>query len=452
MTILSRIKATGITTVGLALIALCTSVSAQNTLFSEAFPSSELSDPMNWEPVAGPNGSLPCLTARDGISGVLSLFSGSQISGCKDKAIDGKNFGALRLTKVAADEVAIMQYINPISTANGLDITFKFAQYGPNGGKGGEGIVFFLKDGANSFTSPLFANGALGYASYQSKPGIPGGLVGIGFDRGGDFGTSAFGSANCAAGNTGQNSIAVRGSDTSAGKDGSAGFCFLGGTANGVSYSGQNRTEATRSVRIAIDPVGTANPKMRIYISGADLVIPSTPTLVVTVPAEYMAARSVKFGFSSANTLDAGNHEVWDVKITSAVSDTSFRTRYSGNGWFVGDQRTRVSFGFNYQEGTRGVTRGSVIWALDDTYRFKGDVIRCNGSVNTGTAVARGELIQKVGEDWISLGVQEITFTFTPSYERNKKLFYGTFSYSFANFPLADQGSLGNGSIKIYRL
>lgn len=452
MKILSLIKTVTTTAFGFALIGAVTSVSAQTTLFREAFPSSELSDPMNWEQVAGPNGSVPCLTGRDGNSGVLSLFGGSQIAGCTSKAIDGRNFGALRMTKVAADEVAMMQYLNPISTANGLDITFKIAQYGPNGGNGGEGITFFIKDGSNSFNSPLFASGALGYANYQSKAGVPGGLLGIGFDRAGNFSNGAYGSASCGVRLTMPQSIGVRGPDTSVGKDGSAGFCFLGGTMNGVTYTGQNRTEATRSVRISIDPVTVASPKMRIYISGGDLVMPSTPNLVIALPAEYIATQSVKFGFTAANTLDAGTHEVWDLSITSAVADTSYRTRYSGNGFFVGDQRARTSFGFNFQESSRSISRGSIIWALDDTYRFKGDVIKCTGSVNSGTAIARGELIQKVGEDWISLGTQEMTFIFTPTYFKNKRQYPGTFSYSFTNLPIADQGTIGDGAIRIYRM
>lgn len=454
MTKLSRIKIAGIVAVIIAAISGFTPVQAQTaTLFSEAFPSAELTDPMNWQMVAGPNGTTPCLTARDGGSGMLSLHGGSQINGCSTKAIDGKNFGALRLTKVAADEVAMMQYLKPISTIAGLDITFKIAQYGPNGGKGGEGISFFIKDASNSFTSPLFASGALGYANYQSKAGVPGALLGVGFDRAGDFGTSDFGSSNCPARSPMPQSIGVRGPDTSVGKDGSQGHCYLGGTTNGVSYAGQNRTEATRVVRISIDPYGTANPLMRIYMSGADLVLPSMPTLVVAVPTEYLRVGEVKFGFAAANTLDAGTHEVWDVKITPAVADTSFRTRYAGNGFITGEQRTRVSFGFNYQESTNSVSSGSVIWALDNEYRFKGDIVKCTGSVNGGTAIARGELIQNVGGTWISLGVQEMTFNFSRTYYKNKREYPGTFSYSFTNLPLADTGAvLGDGTIRIFKM
>lgn len=445
-----RIGKSGIAVVMTIITVAITTVSAQTTYLSEAFPSANVADPMKWEAVAGPSGASSCLTARDGVSGLVSLYGGSLLSGCADRAIDGNNFGALRLTKSVADQVSLMQYVNPVSTANGFDITFKIAQYSPNGGRGGEGMVFFIKDASNSSNSTLFASGGLGYANTPSKPGVPGALLGIAFDRSGNFASGTFGSANCPAGSTIPNSIGVRGADASLSKDGSEGFCFLGGSA-GVDYTGANRTEATRAVRIAVDPVGAADAKIRIFISGADLVMPSTPMVVVTLPAAYLGTGMVKFGFSAANTVDGGVQEVWDFKVTDAVADGSARTRYAGNGWFNGQQNSRSSFGFNFQEVTNKTSRGAMVWSLGENFKFESENISCRGNAGSGTCTARGELIQKLGDNWFTLGMQDMTFSFTRP-DKNGRTNSASFSYSFPSIGLSDTGTVSGGTIKIIKM
>lgn len=292
--------------------------SAASLSFAEPFSGTLLSDPSNWRLSALAGSASPCLSAA---TTSQTLAAGS-IGPCA--TTDAAGSGVLRLTNTSANQAGSLQYVNPLSTSAGLDITFSLAQWG---GSGADGLSFYLKDGTNTNYAVGFNGGALGYTGYGGNAappanGIPGALLGIGFDRFGNFALPdlALG-AGCADKGPGlrSSSIIVRSGDTSDAKDGSRGFCYLGGTASsGVSYSGGDRSAAKRAVRIVLDPSTNATPKVKIYMSGSDQVLPNTPTVEVDQPAEYKNASTFKFGFSAATGGSTDNHEVWGLGITQA--------------------------------------------------------------------------------------------------------------------------------------
>jgi hypothetical protein len=258
------------------------------------------------------------MSAANSAASAQTLAIGS-IGGCQSPALDPAGSGALRLTSASLAQSSMLLYNTALPTSGGLDISFSLAQYQ---GGGADGISFFVKDGANTDTSPGIAGGALGYAAARSGStllgtGIHGGLFGIGFDKWGNFSATGSEAPGCAASAPGQagNTVAVRGPDTSSAKNGTAGYCYLGGV-GGVSYAGASRSAAARLVRIVVDPSTVPARKIKVYV-GATL--PATPTLSVDVPAEFVNASSFKFGFASSTGGVTDIHEVWGASVATVI-------------------------------------------------------------------------------------------------------------------------------------
>jgi len=302
---------------------------------TEDFTTSSLFNPNNW--VATGTGSEvahPCLTARDSSSAALSLSQGTNLPGCSTSP-DSNGAGALYLTTNDNGQAATMLYNQALSTAGGLDISFYQAQYG---GDGADGISFFVKDGSKTDLTVGKPGGNLGYK------GIPGALFGIGFDSYGNWMNQGYYDGACKDSATSvanvlggvPKALAVRGPDTSVNKDGTAGFCLLPGGfvapngAIGPEYFGKNldtREIASRPVRILVDPSTNTNPKIRVYMwkSGSLSQDVSTAPIALTVdqPAEYKAAGTFKFGFSSSTGGAKDIHAIWGLDIAPLVPASS---------------------------------------------------------------------------------------------------------------------------------
>ena len=300
---------------------------------TETFTGATLSNPNNWLATsAGNSGVHPCLTAA--ASGTTISLSGSTLAGCAG-AIEAAGSGALLLTTNGNYQAATMLYKAAIPTAAGLDLSFYEAQYG---GNGADGISFFTQDGAIADVSVGADGGALGYGGFKKngsieKPGIRGGLFAVGFDAYGNAtasqpsGSEVRGGLLC----NGESqpftpkALVVRGPDTSATQDGTAGYCYLGGTTLGASYFGTSsstRTSAGIPVRIIVDPATDADPKIHIYIwqSGAlnQALNTASVKLDIAEPAQYKAAKTVKFGFSASTGGANNNHAIWGMNIAPA--------------------------------------------------------------------------------------------------------------------------------------
>jgi len=275
----------------------------------------------NWPAVAAP-GEFPCLTAA-AASSSQTLSNGVALPGCGLTPLDAT--GTLRLTPAENSRSSYLLYNRPQNTKDGIDVTFQQAQYGGSAGAA-DGISFFIKNGANTNTAPGAAGAGLGYAPVTGYgDGVPGGLIGVGLDLYGNFSTTL-------AGGTGpgrrQNSVVVRGPDTSAAKDGTAGFVYLDGvtlpTSAQFSDGASTRAARTRYVRVRVDPAYFASPKVYVWVSNTpvptarDATTLATRTLEVAAPAEYLSSSTFKFGFAASTGGENNIHEIFGLKVASA--------------------------------------------------------------------------------------------------------------------------------------
>lgn len=337
-----------------------------------------------------------CLTARSGTS---LVWSKGVLEACGED-LDGA--GTLRLTRAESYQASVLIYSTPLPTSNGLDIRFKLAMWGPVGrtvADGADGISFFLKDGANTHDFAGQRGGALGYAGTQGSfgfsPGVPGGLIGIGFDFWGNFSQPSNATAACANQGPGyQNQhLVIRGPDLTGG--GTAGYCYLAGTPQ--DFLGADRAAATRSVRIVVDPSSEASPKVRVYVG---TTLPEMPTLEIDRPDVFNTVSTFKFGFGASTGLFNNNNEVWDVTIAPVAAEPGLPVIATTGGGIYTVNAAEVNFGHTVQKtetrrlSTDQVTTvytGELLWSVGTQWRFKGTIRSKTTAIGSTGAITAGE-------------------------------------------------------------
>lgn len=288
---------------------------------SESFTGSTLTEASNWS-TANASGTAVCLTGLNSSATAIPLADATVLPGCSTSP-SAAGSGALRLVKAVMGQSGSIFYKEAQSTTYGLDISFTMSMVGSSSpGVTGNGMAFFLKDGVNAADIAGPGGAPLGYArlggSSETQPGVPGGLLGVGFDVYGGYGDSTYFAQNgCAAGKVGvaaalqPNMVGVRGPDTSTSspKNGAAGYCWIAGTTSPGTLFGGDPAAAARQVRIVVDPSTATTPKVSVYVGPAGGgAVPTSPTLQFAQPDELKAATSFKFGFSAstgAAVLDA---------------------------------------------------------------------------------------------------------------------------------------------------
>lgn len=226
--------------------------------------------------------------------------------------------GALLLTNADEGQRGFALYDEAISVTRGIDVTFSQAQWG---GTGADGIVFFVKKGTDTSTTPGAAGGGLSYSpdSATITDGLSGALLGIGLDAYGNFSSLGSNGTGCSTSFNAEsgNSITIRGAG-----QGQVGYCLLaaayslsGNSLNPLSASYTTRLEAARQVRIVIDPATAADPRVKVYYDAGLL-----PIIDVALPAEFDSVSNVKIGFSSGTGGSTNNHAVWGLTSTAADS------------------------------------------------------------------------------------------------------------------------------------
>lgn len=344
---------------------------AATETFSESFTGATLGDPGDWVSTNGPGGTGPtpasifhagepaCLT---GLAPGLSISVGSgEIAGCPDRvgdpatSIDAPGSGVLRLTDNRFAQSAVVLYDRPQRMSDGLDISFSFAIHSGvaySTATGADGFSFFIKDGANGVDTAGASGGALGYALSATgvagsdtlvSPGVPAGLLGVGFDFWGNhsftYSTTARISRSCGAGGFSfgestqvQDRVVLRGPDTSGAKDGSCGYEYiersaavdLGRTSGGVASPGvtsgtpaASRTAGARRARIVIDKPRTG-ARVKVYVWPVGEPQPATPVLDEPQPAALEGVETFKFGFGASTGWATNVHEIWGLQIVLA--------------------------------------------------------------------------------------------------------------------------------------
>lgn len=289
----------------------------------ETFKNSDFADHSSWSIKDG-----ACLTAKTG--GCAKTKDSTAIQGHKGN-------GYLQLTDNSASAKGSVLYNQPIISKNGLHVSFDYYMYHTTSSglnTPGDGIGFFLVDGAATLQQTGAAGAGLGYAtndedgtgSKAREEGVAQGVLGIGLDRFGNFSTQhASGTTNRVTGgedcgkwnsSTGSNSITLRGKGLmdDSGKW-TKGYCIVtsGKVANGLgtktATNAANDTNGKR-VDITIAPLANATAttqKLTVKIDGATVL-------------EYDIERlpdSVKFGFSAST---GAAHQVQLIRGLSVYS------------------------------------------------------------------------------------------------------------------------------------
>lgn len=294
-------------------------------LLEETFKNSNFADPDSWSIKDG-----ACLTAKT--RGCTKTTDSAAIQGHKGN-------GYLQLTDNSASAKGSVLYNQPIISKNGLHVSFDYYMYySQRTGSGlstpGDGIGFFLVDGAATLQQTGAAGAGLGYATNDEdgtgrkarEEGVAQGVLGIGLDRFGNFSTQhASGTTNRVTGgndcgqwknSTGSNSITVRGKGSmDSDRKWTKGYCIVTSkqVANGLgtkaATNAANDTNGKR-VDITIAPLANATAttqKLTVKIDGATVL-------------EYDIDRlpdSVKFGFSAST---GAAHQVQLIRGLSVYS------------------------------------------------------------------------------------------------------------------------------------
>lgn len=231
-----------------------------------------------------------------------------------------------------------MLYNQPIISKNGLHVSFDYYMYySQRTGSGlstpGDGIGFFLVDGAATLQQTGAAGAGLGYAtndedgtgSTPRQEGVAQGILGIGLDRFGNFSTQhASGTTNRVTGGddcgqwknpTGSNSITLRGKGIADNEKWTKGYCIVTSrkVASGLdTKAATNAADDTNGKRVDITIAPLANAtattqKLTVKIDGATVLEHDIDRL----------PDSVKFGFSAST---GAAHQVQLIRGLSVYS------------------------------------------------------------------------------------------------------------------------------------
>src|ERR1700677_3705638 len=150
--------------------------------------------------------SRPCLTAA-AAAATGGIPECQAVAGGTGKP-DPAGSGAFQITDNDKQESGFGLFTRPLDTSKGIEVDFDFFQHDAHtyNGRGGDGIAFFLMNGAASPATAGDAGGSLGYRN------LPGGLIGIGFDEYGNFSNPQWGGTG-GPGLT-PNSVVLRGADS----------------------------------------------------------------------------------------------------------------------------------------------------------------------------------------------------------------------------------------------
>ncbi|MGB3515876.1 MAG: DUF4347 domain-containing protein [Elainellaceae cyanobacterium] len=282
-----------------------------SVLFQDSFTLDTVQGPWIYGTGPGTTTPNPALTARTGTTGALPGLIGGPI--------DTVGNGALRLTAAAQNQAAFVIYNNPISSSDGLDITFEFFMYG---GNGADGINFFLIDGDVTPDSAGAFGGSLGYAQRdsggQQVDGIEGGYLGIGFDAFGNYSADTEGRVGGPGATL--DAVAVRGPGA-----GLNGYEYLRGTnliPSGLDVPGAGtlREDALKTARILLEDNGDLTVFLDLNDDGDfnDAGENIIPTFNVVNDTGVAIPDTFKFGFAASTGGSTNIHEIRNLVISTA--------------------------------------------------------------------------------------------------------------------------------------
>ncbi|MFZ4893884.1 DUF7507 domain-containing protein [Plantibacter sp. Mn2098] len=221
--------------------------------------------------------------------------------------------GWLKLTPNATFKAGSWQMDDTFSTDLGIDVTFDYSTYGGSASNGGNGLSFFLSDGAAP--QGVGAQGAaLGYAAFQrnaSSAGLPGGFLGVGIDEYGAFSSDPAFNSNAPA--PLRNSIALRGSGNEL-----AGYDYLTRAASpgGIS-TGARATPHT--VRVIVAPDSNGDLMVDVWKNrgpGTPLEQVISDVDLTSAPGQADLPDTLRIGFGAGTGSAWNAHEISEVKVS----------------------------------------------------------------------------------------------------------------------------------------
>ncbi|MEM9220178.1 MAG: bluetail domain-containing putative surface protein [Cyanobacteria bacterium P01_F01_bin.150] len=249
---------------------------------------------------------------------------------------------SITLTSNEPSQSGFTFFTTPVSTANGLVITFDFFSYS---GTGGDGTSFFIIDGNTTPETPGAFGGALGYAQNTSAglPGLSGGYLGIGYDEFGNY-------ANTIEGRVGgpgflANAISIRGSEAT-------NYAYLTGTSSlDVSLDnpglGATREEAKRSSQIVISPQGIVDVFLDLNQDG-DFDDPGETVIQafdIVASGNGALPETFKFGFAASSGALTNIHEVDNFEVLTFSRQTLDGFSIDNLSLFGGDNNDNLASG-----------------------------------------------------------------------------------------------------------
>jgi serralysin len=238
-----------------------------------------------------------------------------------------------KLTGTEIDQSAFRLLSEAVDSTQGFSITFDFYSYG---GSGGDGLSFFVLDGAvSTVTKAGGFGGSLGYANRidgtVSTPGIAGGYVGIGFDEFGNY-------SKATEGRNGGELLPLQGKDSIVIRGGVAqGYKYLTGVGGLQNSAGAplsidnpvpndlNRDNAKRSAKISLTSSGLLSVFVDFNSDGdfldAGETNPQLQNVDVKTANGGILPTSLRFGFAAATGNSTNIHEVDNIKATKSNGD-----------------------------------------------------------------------------------------------------------------------------------
>lgn len=264
---------------------------------------------------------LPCLTAASqptagGIPECLEVSSGAAKP-------DASGNGAFEITPNAKGESGFGLYTRSLETDKGIEVDFDLFQHNAKlfkdslGARGGDGVAFFLINGAASPAAAGDAGGSLGYRN------LPGGIVGLGFDEFGNFSDPRWGGT----GGPGlrPNSIVLRGAD-------STGYRYITGVKAPYPLAVDNavaRGPAKRHVTIKLSTQNMLSVYVNFFNGKGPLRVIG-PIDLNKIDGEPTLPPTLKFGFAAATGAATAYHEVQGMTITGLPPDLQLAVSHSG--------------------------------------------------------------------------------------------------------------------------
>ncbi|MFC5182146.1 DUF7927 domain-containing protein [Actinomadura harenae] len=246
--------------------------------------------------------------------------------------------GYLQLTDASGARTGGVVYNRPLPANGGLDVTFEQYQYGGIEG-GGDGIAFFLTDGAGELTQTGAFGGSLGYAQRSDTPGVDHGYLGLGLDTYGNYAVDFEGrGTECPEDQRSPgefqvydrppNNVTLRGPGHDLDH-----YCYLAGTGTttqiGTDPDGNKLFGSTLPGRLHEDGTDTEAAKRTVHV-----VVSASVRPIVTVEIDFHdgngfvpvlskqmpedAPRTYKFGFTASTGSATDVHLIRLVSVKSA--------------------------------------------------------------------------------------------------------------------------------------